>query len=449
MKIVWQMWAVTVLATCSILGAADAPRIMETVPADGALDVPVGTHITVTFDRRMDPATLDPARILVNGRSISEIEQAGTVMPDPEGRQVVILLRMHQDRVYGITLLPGLADMHGNTLDKPFAWKFATSSRSQEADIPVKAFARFPRMNDCEVPTNAPITAVFINALDPASVTTETFIVRQNVTNEPVAGNFTVKANRVAFRPAVSLEPNTTYEVELASGIKNTMGRAMERPSIWQFTTADGPVEGPIVADIWSEDHTDRTERSIILHAAVENLVLPGKGDRLPTMERAVLAKGHTLRAAILPLKEVAPVQELSPVTPEPSPIAPTVAQTEAEGPTTTVVAAYSHGGGKGIGNNTGNGLDPELGKIRSAATAALAKTAIPAFQDSGEVIAHGDRTEGDNIYSTRFVLDDTQPGGLSLIAFMIVLPDGSCTEPVTHSLYIQPPWQESEDPKP
>lgn len=449
MRTLWLSLVTTVLGVSSALAAAEAPRVTETYPGDGARDIPIGANIYVTFDRRMDPATLDPAKLLINGHALSKIEGAAAVMPDPEGRQLVILLRMHQDRVYGITLLPGLADAYGNTFNKPFTWKFATSSRSEEPDIPVKAFARFPRMNDDEIPTNAPITAVFISALDPGTVTPDTVIVRHNVTNEPVAGNVTVKANRMVFRPTAPLEPNTTYEVELAAGIMSAAGRIMERPSIWQFTTGDGPAEGTIVADIWSEDYTDRTQRSVILHAAVENLVLPGKGDKRPAAERAVLARGHTLRAAILPLKEIMPIQELSPVTPDPAVATPSPTQATDEGPTTTVIAAYTHGGGKGIGNNTGNSLDPEREKIRLAATGALAKTMIPALQDSGDVIAHGDRNPDDNIYSSRFTLDDAAPGGPVLAVFMIVLPDGSYTDPVTHSLYIQPPWQESEDPKP
>ena len=78
--------------------------------------------------------------------------------------------------------------------------------------------------------------------------------------------------------------------------------------------------------------------------------------------------------------------------------------------------------------------------KVTAAADAALAGEQAVTLHDSGDVIEHGDETKGDGIYSGRLALGKQFSVGQAQIAFSIVLPDGTRTEPVTMSFYVLPP---------
>lgn len=432
------------LAVLLVAAFCPAAAVISTEPADGATGVARGTNILVNFDQEMDATSLNADTVLVNGTPLDKIKEGAVLLPDPQGKQAVILMHMNLDTVYEITLSPKIRDARGEELGKAFSWRFITASNVDAPNRPVADFARYPRRHDRDIPTNAPITVMFRTELDAATVTNETFIVRDNVTEKPIAGSITVAGDRVVFRPDALLAPNMTYEVVLRAGIKSTAGLTKQYDSSWEFTTGQGPATGPIVTDAWFEMYSDSTRRWAVLHAAVENLVKPGDEEKsgIEPANRSVLAKGHVLNATIVPLKGLLPVSE-------PSPIAPvdnkeTQAAAVSAAPDAPIVAAYNHpgSGGQGIGNSIGTPKDPEIEKLRGAARTAVAKGGAVSLKDTGDQIADGDRAKGDQGYSARLDISSDVPEGPAVATFSIALPDGTQTEPVMIPLYIQPPPQ-------
>lgn len=92
------------------------------------------------------------------------------------------------------------------------------------------------------VPTTLPtsISATFSAAVDPATVTTTSFVVRVAGTSL-VSGTLGVSGATATFTPAASLEFNTTYSATLTTDIRDLSGSPLPAQFTWSFTTPVGP----------------------------------------------------------------------------------------------------------------------------------------------------------------------------------------------------------------
>ncbi len=427
--------SVMVAALTVIAGAVyGAPGIVSVQPVDGAIDVKTFVNIRVDFDREVDAASINNKSILVNDQPLSDIPEASVTVPD--GKSAIILLRMSQNKTYKITLTTAIRDLKGEALAKPFSWRFVTASNMDEPNTPVQVFARYPRMNDRDIPTNVPITVSVTTEIDDKTFSESSVIVRRAGNGHIVPGKLTVQGRRIIFRPNTSLSSHQTYEVEINAGVKGRWGLSSEKPSTWQFTTGDGPSEGPIVTDAWFENYTDANTRWMVFHASVENLVKPTKAAHT-VKASSELAEGQTMKGAVVSLNGLMETQPLS----TPNDLSAKDMPVISGLPNTVVRAEYTHGGGAGAGNSVGGDSrkDPAMEKIMAAVNAALAGEKAVTLQDSGDIIDDGDKMKGDGVYSARLSLEKNFPEGQAFVAFSIALPDGKKTEPITISAYVMP----------
>jgi hypothetical protein len=80
------------------------------------------------------------------------------------------------------------------------------------------------------------IAAVFSEAMDPLTITTGTFTLKQGTA--PVAGKVTYIGTTATFNPTANLDPNTTYTATITTGAKNLAGTALASPFVWSFATS-------------------------------------------------------------------------------------------------------------------------------------------------------------------------------------------------------------------
>ncbi|MEJ0084588.1 MAG: DUF4082 domain-containing protein [Pseudomonadota bacterium] len=118
---------------------------------------------------------------------------------------------------------------------------------------------RTPAAGATSVSPSTPIRALFSESVDPATVTSSTFEVR-DATNALVAGTLSYSASALTatFTPSTALNNATTYTVTVRGGasdprIKDVAGNAMAATASWSFTTAAGPV---CPCSIWSGSAT-------------------------------------------------------------------------------------------------------------------------------------------------------------------------------------------------
>ena len=88
------------------------------------------------------------------------------------------------------------------------------------------------------VPTNAKVLANFSEAMDPASLTAATFLLKQGTT--AVAGTVAAGTGNLSatFSPTASLAVSTVYSATITASAKAATGRALAADKTWTFTTA-------------------------------------------------------------------------------------------------------------------------------------------------------------------------------------------------------------------
>jgi len=91
------------------------------------------------------------------------------------------------------------------------------------------------------VAINTKIAATFSEAMDPATITTTTFTLKQGVTS--VSGTVAYVGLVATFTPASDLDPSTTYTATITTGAKDLSvpGNALASDKVWSFTTGTTP----------------------------------------------------------------------------------------------------------------------------------------------------------------------------------------------------------------
>jgi len=96
-------------------------------------------------------------------------------------------------------------------------------------------------VNDAKAaPINQNIIAAFSEAMDPASITAETFSLTQDST--PVQGKVTQTASTATFTPARKLEKGKQYTAIITTGARDLAGNAMANNYMWKFKAFSAPV---------------------------------------------------------------------------------------------------------------------------------------------------------------------------------------------------------------
>ncbi len=92
-----------------------------------------------------------------------------------------------------------------------------------------------------DVGIDSGITATFSEALDPSTITAETFTVTGPGTT-PVSGTvaYDVPSNIATFAPTSNLAPDTEFTVTITTGVEDLAGIALASDIVWTFTTAPG-----------------------------------------------------------------------------------------------------------------------------------------------------------------------------------------------------------------
>jgi hypothetical protein len=95
---------------------------------------------------------------------------------------------------------------------------------------------------------NAPVTATFSLAMNPATITGTTFTLT-GPGNAPVAGTVTYAAssNTATFTPSSALALSTAYSATITTGALDVYGIALASNFVWTFTTGANPCIGPSV----------------------------------------------------------------------------------------------------------------------------------------------------------------------------------------------------------
>lgn len=225
------------------------PLVVTTNPANLATGVPIDQVITVTFNEAMDPATITPSAFSLTGpvgsgrigaglNSAADISGSLTYDAATYTMSFTPSPKLKTNSTYTGTVATSVKDLTGNSLQVNYVWTFSTG-----ATVLPSVVSTDPANNATGVVLNKVVIANFNAPMDPTTITSSTFTLKQGTT--AIAGVVSYSGVAASFKPTVNLTPNTLYTATITAGAKNVGGTALVTAYVWSFTT--GTITAPTV----------------------------------------------------------------------------------------------------------------------------------------------------------------------------------------------------------
>jgi hypothetical protein len=224
------VWSWTTAATPD----TTVPTVISTIPVDAATGVAINSAMSATFSEAMDPLTITTVTFTLKQGTTSV---SGTVTYSLVTAVFTPLANLASSTVYTATITTGAKDLAGNAMASNYVWSFTTGAAADTTAPTV-----ISTVNDdgaTNVATNTRIAATFSEAMNPLTITTVTFTLKQGTT--PVSGTVTYSGVTAVFAPTSTLASNTEYTITITTGVKDLAGNAMASNYVWSWTTGAAP----------------------------------------------------------------------------------------------------------------------------------------------------------------------------------------------------------------
>lgn len=227
--------------TTAAVADTTPPAVNTVSPINAETGVGVNKKVNAAFSESIDPTTITTSTFKLTGPGLTPV--TGTVdYVDVLLSQSNATFDPSNDLPSNTTitgrLTTGVRDLAGNSLTADFVWTFKTGVTSDTTAPTVTATV--PTNTATNVAVNSNMSAVFSEAMDPATINTATFTVARGAT---VTGQVTYElvGRTATFRPGspqpVDLDANTTYTATVTTGAKDLAGNPKAQNFVWTFTT--------------------------------------------------------------------------------------------------------------------------------------------------------------------------------------------------------------------
>jgi outer membrane beta-barrel protein len=236
---------VSAIKAAAIVESADtlAPTVVFTAPLKGAAAVDINQKANVAFSEEMDPATLTTATFTMK-QGATPVE--GSVTSTDSTATFTPVRYFDANKTYTATVSTGVKDTAGNAMATNYEWGFTTGLAS-DTTAPTVVFTS-PVKGTTAVPIKQKINVSFSEAMDPATLTSTTFTVKQGAT--PVVGKVTSVASNATFASAKDLEKGKQYTATVTTGAKDLAGNPLASDYVWDFTAFSLPKVGAVLATL-------------------------------------------------------------------------------------------------------------------------------------------------------------------------------------------------------
>ena len=219
------------------------PLVVSTNPTNLAVGVPLDKTIKITFNEAMDPSSITPAALTLvdpSGIGARVAGVTGTLTYDASTFTMTYtpFAKLKINTTYTGTVGTIVKDIHGNALQVNYVWTFTTGATTAPAVVSTD-----PANNTTNVVLNKTVMATFSAPMDPLTITSTTFTVKQGAAS--VSGAVTYTGNVASFKPTTALTSGTVYTATITTGVKNVSGIALASNYVWSFTT--GTLVAPTV----------------------------------------------------------------------------------------------------------------------------------------------------------------------------------------------------------
>lgn len=204
-----------------------APYVTVTDPLNNATGVPLGKVVRATFSMAMDPLTVNATTFtLKSGASTLP----GVITFNGNTASFAPAAPLASNTLYTATITTGAKSTTGVFMTSNYVWTFRTLDT-----LSPKVISTDPANAATGVAPNKVVRATFNQAMDPLTITTATFTMKQGIT--AVAGTVSYNSITASFTPAAALAANTLYTCTITTGAKNLAGIPLAANYVWSFRT--------------------------------------------------------------------------------------------------------------------------------------------------------------------------------------------------------------------
>jgi hypothetical protein len=219
---------------------APTPTLTSTSPVDGATGVPLNATLSAAFDLAMEPLGATTFTLKQGTTAIQ-----GTVATSADGRSATFSpsSSLAGSSVFTATITTGAKSTAGASLAAARSWSFTTGVAADNR--PPQVSSTSPTADSTGVAINQKVTVTFSKEMDPLSLTSATFTVRQGSTQVPGSVSHGPGTTAI-FTPESTLAPGVLLTASLTSGIKDLTGNLLASAFSWSFTTGTTAAKGPV-----------------------------------------------------------------------------------------------------------------------------------------------------------------------------------------------------------
>ena len=234
-----------------------SPKVTSTDPINEATNTTVNSKISATFTVVMDPSTITAESFTIkkgNDAVLGTVEYIGmTAIFTPA-------VYMAPNTAYTGTITKAAKDRSGNSLSENYVWTFTTGV-SSDIILPTVTLTS-PVNNATGVNLNHSVAITFSESMDPLTITTSTFTLKQGTTN--IAGAITYTGRIATFTPTSNLLPSRVYTATISVGVKDLAGNALANSYSLSFTT--GAVLDVTLPTVTSTDPLNNATGVVLNH---------------------------------------------------------------------------------------------------------------------------------------------------------------------------------------
>jgi hypothetical protein len=210
------------------------PTVTFTDPVNSATDVGLNKKIAAVFSEAMKSSTITTTTFtLLHGTT----PVSGTVTYAGTTALFTPATALAPEAAYTATITADATDTAGNELASSYVSNFTTGVAPDTT--PPTVISTDPANSATGVALNTTIEPTFSEAMDPLTITTATFTLRQGTTS--VSGTVTYAGTTALFVPAGVLTANSVYTAAVSTGVTDLAGNALASTYTWSFTTGATP----------------------------------------------------------------------------------------------------------------------------------------------------------------------------------------------------------------
>lgn len=223
-----------------------APAVVQTTPADGALQVPINTSLLAAFDDAIVEQSVTAENFILTYMDNSDSLVTVPCTVNYASNDHIAILSptdaLLEETQYTATITvdrdPVVEDMAGNVMQNSMQWTFTTFRPDLEAPY---VQSRVPANAALEVSLNPSIHIEFSEAMNPLTISTDSIYLQHN--GETIASSvyYDSQNNRAILTPAARLSAGSTYTVVVSTGVADLAGNPLAGIDSWSFVTQFAP----------------------------------------------------------------------------------------------------------------------------------------------------------------------------------------------------------------